>query len=96
MIFVLHYRLIYFLLTPLALLSLADILESFDSHPPLVLPSSGFSLRLGGEVTDSGLAGQLRRLQEFISNLSVKESPENFSHMHTQQVTHLVHNCCLN
>ncbi|XP_024243667.2 ras-interacting protein 1-like isoform X2 [Oncorhynchus tshawytscha] len=69
----------------LATQNTADILESFDSHPPLVLPSSGFSLRLGGEVTDSGLAGQLRRLQKFISNLSVKESPENFSHMHTQQ-----------
>eukprot|EP00063_Salmo_salar_P060219 XP_014035054.1 PREDICTED: ras-interacting protein 1-like isoform X1 [Salmo salar] len=69
----------------LATQNTADILESFDSHPPLVLPSSGFSLGLGEEVTDSGLAGQLRRLQEFISNLSVKESPGNFSHMHTQQ-----------
>ncbi|KAM9410951.1 ras-interacting protein 1-like isoform 3-T3 [Salvelinus alpinus] len=69
----------------LATQNTADILESFDSHPPLVLPSSGFSLGLGGEVTDSGLAGQLRRLQEFISNLSVKESPGNFSHTHTQQ-----------
>ncbi|KAK6301784.1 hypothetical protein J4Q44_G00278370 [Coregonus suidteri] len=69
----------------LATQNTADILESFDSHPPLVLPSSGFSLGLRGEVTDSGLAGQLRRLQEFISNLSVKESPGNITHTHTQQ-----------
>ncbi|KAL0984011.1 hypothetical protein UPYG_G00135880 [Umbra pygmaea] len=59
----------------------ADILERFDSHPPLVLPSSGFSLWIREEVPNSGLDGHLKRLQDFIHNLSVKEFKMNSTHM---------------
>ncbi|KAK6301783.1 hypothetical protein J4Q44_G00278360 [Coregonus suidteri] len=43
----------------LATQNTADILESFDSHPPLVLPSSGFSLGLrGGDRLRPGWTAQ--------------------------------------
>nr|XP_046232941.1 ras-associating and dilute domain-containing protein isoform X2 [Scatophagus argus] len=48
----------------------ADILESFDTHHPLVLPDGGYQLQLGREVTDSALGLELDRLKEFISTLS--------------------------
>lgn len=44
----------------------ADILESFDSHPPLILPSSSFQLELGKSVVDPFLYQQLAQLQDFI------------------------------
>lgn len=46
-----------------------DILESFDSHPPLILPSSTFHLELGKAVGDPALFDQLHHLQEFIRRL---------------------------
>ncbi|KAM3598954.1 uncharacterized protein V6R79_024667 [Siganus canaliculatus] len=46
-----------------------DILESFDSHPPLILPSSTFHLELGKPVVEQALFEQLGRLQEFIGRL---------------------------
>ncbi|XP_019902278.2 ras-associating and dilute domain-containing protein [Esox lucius] len=69
----------------------ADILERFDSHPPLVLPSSGFSLELRKEVTDSGLAGQLKRLQDFIHSLSLKETRKKATPTHTEQPSPSIH-----
>ncbi|KAJ8413728.1 hypothetical protein AAFF_G00082350 [Aldrovandia affinis] len=50
-------------------LSTADILESFDNHPPLILPSSSFHLELGKPVKDASLCAQLGRLQEFLLGL---------------------------
>lgn len=47
----------------------SEILESFDSHPPLMLPSSGFHLELGSPITDPGLFTPLQHLQEFIRSL---------------------------
>uniref|UniRef100_A0A3Q3EGZ1 Ras association and DIL domains 2a n=1 Tax=Labrus bergylta TaxID=56723 RepID=A0A3Q3EGZ1_9LABR len=44
----------------------ADILQSFDSHPPLVLPSSSFHLELGKPLADPTLFQQVTHLQEFI------------------------------
>uniref|UniRef100_A0A3P9KXJ0 Si:ch73-281f12.4 n=1 Tax=Oryzias latipes TaxID=8090 RepID=A0A3P9KXJ0_ORYLA len=46
-----------------------DILESFDCHPPLVLPSSCFHLELGKPVLEPALFQQLARLQEFAQRL---------------------------
>ncbi|XP_034046340.1 RA_Radil_like and Myo5p-like_CBD_Rasip1 domain-containing protein [Thalassophryne amazonica] len=46
-----------------------DILESFNDHPPLILPSNTFHLELGKAITEPALFEQLRRLQEFIRHL---------------------------
>ncbi|XP_051795825.1 ras-associating and dilute domain-containing protein-like isoform X1 [Acanthochromis polyacanthus] len=48
----------------------ADILESFDTHHPLVLPDDGYCLQLRRPVTDSSLRKQLDKLKLFISTLS--------------------------
>ncbi|XP_051245330.1 ras-associating and dilute domain-containing protein-like [Dicentrarchus labrax] len=47
----------------------ADILESFDNHPPLILPSSTFHLELGKPLVEPALFEQLAHLQEFIRRL---------------------------
>lgn len=43
-----------------------DIFESFSDHPPLLLPTDGFRLRLGEAVTDSGLQGALFRIRRML------------------------------
>ncbi|XP_070779307.1 ras-associating and dilute domain-containing protein-like [Enoplosus armatus] len=52
----------------------ADILESFDSHPPLILPSSTFHLELGKPIVEPALFEQLSHLQEFIRRLRLSET----------------------
>ncbi|KAL3051984.1 hypothetical protein OYC64_002081 [Pagothenia borchgrevinki] len=52
----------------------ADILESFDTHHPLVLPDGGYQFELGGQVTDSAVREQLDKLKEFMSSLSNSKS----------------------
>ncbi|XP_034568056.1 RA_Radil_like and Myo5p-like_CBD_Rasip1 domain-containing protein [Notolabrus celidotus] len=52
----------------------ADILQSFDSHPPLVLPASSFHLELGKPLADPALFTQLTHLQEFIHRLPHPET----------------------
>ncbi|XP_062860073.1 ras-associating and dilute domain-containing protein [Trichomycterus rosablanca] len=47
-----------------------DIVESFDDHPPLVLPANGFLLELKLPVGDTGLINQLHHLQTFIEKLT--------------------------
>ncbi|XP_029953345.1 ras-associating and dilute domain-containing protein-like [Salarias fasciatus] len=47
----------------------ADLLESFDTHHPLLLPDGGYQLQLRRPVTDVSLREQLDALREFISNL---------------------------
>ncbi|XP_023249603.1 ras-interacting protein 1-like isoform X1 [Seriola lalandi dorsalis] len=51
-----------------------DILESFDSHPPLILPSSTFHLELGKPIVEPALFEQLSHLQEFIRQLPCSET----------------------
>lgn len=50
--------------------STADILESFETQHPLVLPDAGYQFQLGKEVTDSALWEELDKLTNFISTLS--------------------------
>ncbi|XP_047428005.1 ras-associating and dilute domain-containing protein-like [Mugil cephalus] len=57
----------------------ADILESFDSHPPLILPSNTFHLELGKPIVESGLFEQLSHLQEFIRRLTRSETQAEHS-----------------
>ncbi|NP_001272317.2 Ras-associating and dilute domain-containing protein-like [Danio rerio] len=53
-----------------AALHTSNILESFDNHPPLILPSNIFHLELGKPIAEPGLFTPLQRLQEFIQTLS--------------------------
>ncbi|KAK6479815.1 ras-associating and dilute domain-containing protein-like [Huso huso] len=48
---------------------MADILESFDNHPPLILPCSSFHIELGRPVHDLRLPSQLSRIREFLCSL---------------------------
>ncbi|KAJ3601092.1 hypothetical protein NHX12_032065, partial [Muraenolepis orangiensis] len=54
----------------------ADILESFDKHPPLVLPCGSFHLELGGPHPEPGLFLQLQRLQGFIQQWPPSETQD--------------------
>ncbi|KAF7648327.1 hypothetical protein LDENG_00158530 [Lucifuga dentata] len=52
-----------------------EILVSFDTHQPLVLPDSSFML--GGAAADSGLRDELDRLKELFSSISHSRSTED-------------------
>ncbi|XP_018534125.1 ras-associating and dilute domain-containing protein isoform X1 [Lates calcarifer] len=54
----------------------ADILESFDTHHPLVLPDGGYQFQLARAVRDSALREQLDKLKEFIPSLPEPQSTE--------------------
>ncbi|XP_077959333.1 ras-associating and dilute domain-containing protein isoform X10 [Gasterosteus aculeatus] len=45
----------------------ADILESFDTHHPLVLPDEGYHFLLGRQITDVSLREQLDKLKEYMA-----------------------------
>uniref|UniRef100_A0AAV2MPV8 Dilute domain-containing protein n=1 Tax=Knipowitschia caucasica TaxID=637954 RepID=A0AAV2MPV8_KNICA len=49
-----------------AALHTSDILESFDSHHPLVLPEGGYHFHLEAPVDGCGLKQQLHELRNFI------------------------------
>ncbi|XP_061612343.1 ras-associating and dilute domain-containing protein isoform X6 [Phyllopteryx taeniolatus] len=51
-----------------------DILHSFDTHHPLVLPDGDYQFLVGREVTDSSLVEHFNELQVFIFNLSNLQS----------------------
>ncbi|MBN3314958.1 RADIL protein, partial [Atractosteus spatula] len=51
----------------------ADILEGFDNHPPLILPSSSFHIELGKPVKEPGLLSQLSQLKDFLQQLRATE-----------------------
>uniref|UniRef100_A0A8C6UY08 Si:ch73-281f12.4 n=1 Tax=Neogobius melanostomus TaxID=47308 RepID=A0A8C6UY08_9GOBI len=55
-----------------AALRTADILQSFDNHPPLILPSATFNLELGKPIVDQGLFEQLPHLQMIGFTLSLQ------------------------
>ncbi|XP_077101816.1 ras-associating and dilute domain-containing protein isoform X2 [Siphateles boraxobius] len=57
-------------------LTTADILESFDNHPPLVLPADGFTLELERPISDSGLIKQLHHFLCIIRKITDPESSE--------------------
>ncbi|KAA8581115.1 hypothetical protein FQN60_002696 [Etheostoma spectabile] len=54
----------------------ADILESFDTHHPLVLPDGGYQIQLSRQALDSALVEQLDKLKAFMSTLSDLQSDE--------------------
>ncbi|KAB5553930.1 hypothetical protein PHYPO_G00044310 [Pangasianodon hypophthalmus] len=54
-------------------LQTSEILESFDNHPPLILPNSTFHLELGKPITELAFLSHLKSLQEFIHNLPINQ-----------------------
>ncbi|XP_034717216.1 ras-associating and dilute domain-containing protein [Etheostoma cragini] len=54
----------------------ADILESFDTHHPLVLPDEGYQIQFSREIMDLALMEQLDKLKAFMSTLSDLQSDE--------------------
>nr|XP_029511958.1 ras-associating and dilute domain-containing protein-like isoform X2 [Oncorhynchus nerka] len=59
-----------------AALRTTDILESFDNHPPLILPSNTFHLELGKPITEPALFEQLGHLQDFIRSLPTSQTTQ--------------------
>ncbi|XP_054455276.1 ras-associating and dilute domain-containing protein [Anoplopoma fimbria] len=55
----------------------ADILESFDTNHPLVLPDDGYQFLLGGQVTDASLREQLDKLKEVMAAISDSQPDES-------------------
>ncbi|XP_067286323.1 ras-associating and dilute domain-containing protein isoform X2 [Pseudorasbora parva] len=58
-------------------LTTADILESFDQHPPLVLPSDGFVFELRRPISDRELIQQLHRFQRLVEKITHTQSSED-------------------
>ncbi|XP_051530637.1 ras-associating and dilute domain-containing protein-like [Myxocyprinus asiaticus] len=57
-----------------AALRTIDILESFDNHPPLILPIDGFVLELKRPISETGLIKQWSQFQRLIRKLTDPES----------------------
>nr|XP_057931304.1 ras-associating and dilute domain-containing protein isoform X2 [Doryrhamphus excisus] len=49
-----------------------DLLESFENHPPIVLPSGGFSVDLDGERVEDSIYRQLLYVRHFLWGLRAK------------------------
>ncbi|KAB5523240.1 hypothetical protein PHYPO_G00150220 [Pangasianodon hypophthalmus] len=49
-----------------------DLLESFDNHPPIVLPSAGFKVDLESECVDDSIYRQLLYIRHFLWGLRTK------------------------
>ena len=56
-------------------------MEGFSDHPPLLLPTDGFQLRLGEAVTDSGLRAALFRVRRMLWEREEGALPANLSAM---------------
>uniref|UniRef100_A0A3B4UAV2 Ras-associating and dilute domain-containing protein-like n=1 Tax=Seriola dumerili TaxID=41447 RepID=A0A3B4UAV2_SERDU len=66
----------------------ADVLESFDTHHPLVLPAGGYQLQVRRAVTDPGLRDQLDKLRAFIPSPPEPRSSEVTSGSCLQETLH--------
>uniref|UniRef100_A0A8C9VB11 Ras association and DIL domains n=1 Tax=Scleropages formosus TaxID=113540 RepID=A0A8C9VB11_SCLFO len=49
-----------------------DLLESFENHPPIVLPSSGFKVDLESDAVDENVYRQLLYVRHFLWGLKTK------------------------
>lgn len=78
-----------------AALRTADILESFDNHPPLILPSATFNLELGKAIVDQGLFEQLSAMQKFIQELPRTEKTDPEEVQQTLAVSQSTTQTCL-
>uniref|UniRef100_A0A3P9KLD4 Si:ch211-176g6.2 n=1 Tax=Oryzias latipes TaxID=8090 RepID=A0A3P9KLD4_ORYLA len=65
------------------------ILQSFDSHHPLLLPDEGYQLQLTATGTEPALMEELDRLKEFISSLSAPQLSSHGARSPSQELRHV-------
>lgn len=51
---------------------LVDLLESFENHPPIVLPSAGFRVDLDSECVEDSIYRQLLYVRHYLWGLRTK------------------------
>ncbi|XP_049325918.1 ras-associating and dilute domain-containing protein isoform X3 [Astyanax mexicanus] len=56
-----------------------DLLESFENHPPIVLPSAGFKVDLESDSVEDSIYRQLLYIRHFLWGLRTKTHPSNGS-----------------
>ncbi|KAM6940428.1 ras-associating and dilute domain-containing protein isoform 3-T3 [Xenentodon cancila] len=63
-----------------------DLLESFENHPPIVLPSSGFRVDLDSESVEDSIYRQLLYVRHYLWGLRTKtqQAHTNLPSVHTQ------------
>ncbi|XP_030315365.1 LOW QUALITY PROTEIN: ras-associating and dilute domain-containing protein [Calypte anna] len=54
-----------------------EVLESFDNHPPIILPSGGFKVDLEVETLDDNIYRHLLYIRHFLWSLQSKSSPSS-------------------
>ncbi|KAI7810622.1 ras-associating and dilute domain-containing protein isoform X5 [Triplophysa rosa] len=54
-----------------------DLLESFENHPPIVLPSAGFKVDLESDCVEDSIYRQLLYVRHFVWGLRTKTHPSN-------------------
>lgn len=64
---------------------LVDLLESFENHPPIVLPSSGFRVDLDSECVEDSIYRQLLYVRHYLWGLRTKtQTHTSAPGVHTQ------------
>ncbi|XP_076879296.1 ras-associating and dilute domain-containing protein isoform X3 [Brachyhypopomus gauderio] len=56
-----------------------DLLETFENHPPIMLPSAGFRVNLESECVEDSIYRQLLYIRHFLWGLRTKTHPANGS-----------------
>ncbi|KAK1802540.1 hypothetical protein P4O66_004195 [Electrophorus voltai] len=54
-----------------------DLLETFENHPPIMLPSAGFKVDLESECVEDSIYRQLLYIRHFLWGLRTKTHPAN-------------------
>uniref|UniRef100_A0A3Q3LQC5 Ras-associating and dilute domain-containing protein n=1 Tax=Mastacembelus armatus TaxID=205130 RepID=A0A3Q3LQC5_9TELE len=68
-----------------------DLLESFENHPPIVLPSGGFRVDLDSECVEDSIYRQLLYIRHYLWGLRTKTQ----THTNTPIVIYHILICCL-
>uniref|UniRef100_A0AAR2J263 Ras-associating and dilute domain-containing protein n=1 Tax=Pygocentrus nattereri TaxID=42514 RepID=A0AAR2J263_PYGNA len=72
-----------------------DLLESFENHPPIVLPSAGFKVDLESDSVEDSIYRQLLYIRHFLWGLRSKTHPANGRNVCCCMVSY-AHPCLLN
>ncbi|XP_042168641.1 ras-associating and dilute domain-containing protein-like, partial [Oncorhynchus tshawytscha] len=69
-----------------------DLLESFENHPPIVLPSGGFRVDLDSDCLEDSIYRQLLYVKHFLWGLRTHTHPTvNNTHTHTHPAVNSTH-----
>uniref|UniRef100_A0AAY5L5C1 Rap GTPase interactor n=1 Tax=Esox lucius TaxID=8010 RepID=A0AAY5L5C1_ESOLU len=71
-----------------------DLLESFENHPPIVLPSGGFRVDLDSDCVEDSIYRQLLYIRHFLWGLRTKTHTHptaNNTHTHTHPTANNTH-----